>query len=348
MYYLILSAVCFALIITVAISALFSPTLHAKLASLKPTLAASKTTHQSKQHLSKQISSNAANRSTAEPLGLDKPPVQLQSRPKPQLMLASTRAIKSLPEQTSGYYVSEKFDGVRAFWTGSSFITRQGFTINPPDWFVEHFPNHPLDGELWTGHHRFDEVSAIARKLQPSDQDWKKVSYLVFDSPIPNLAFHQRKKRLEDMINDQSPSWLRTVEHLNFETKSELNAFYEAVITNQGEGVMLNISNATYQAGRTNSILKIKPKLDDEALVTGYQEGKGKYKGLMGALWVKHKSGLKFKIGSGFTDHDRKFPPALGSIISYQYSGLSKNGLPRFARYLRERTDLSVKSVFSK
>ena len=285
------------------------------------------------------VSKAKANNQTAVPSPSENSADHESVRPKPQLMLASSRALKSLPQQTSGYYVSEKFDGVRAFWTGSSFMTRQGFMITAPDWFTKPLPKHPLDGELWIGHHKFDEMSAIARRLQPRDKDWKKVSYLVFDTPIKNLAFHQRKKQLDLLIGDQSPSWLRQVEHLNFEYKSDLEAFYHAVINNQGEGVMLNVSNATYETGRSKAILKIKPKLDDEALVTGYQEGKGKYKGLMGALWVKHKSGKRFKIGTGFSDQERKFPPALGTIISYQYSGLSKNGLPRFARFLRVRND---------
>lgn len=48
------------------------------------------------------------------------------------------------------YLVSEKFDGVRAIWTGKQFVTRQGNPINPPKWFTAPLPDVWLDGELWT------------------------------------------------------------------------------------------------------------------------------------------------------------------------------------------------------
>lgn len=268
-------------------------------------------------------------------------PVLFASGPKPQLMLASTKTLSSLPDATSAYYVSEKYDGVRAFWTGSLFLTRQGNIIHAPDWYTKGFPNQPLDGELWIGHNQFDKVSAIARRQTPRDSDWKKVSFMVFDTPITNLAFYQRKERIESLITDSTPPWLQKVNHMRFDQKSDLMAFYDAVLESHGEGLMLNISNATYESGRSKGLLKLKPIFDDEAVVVGYQEGNGKYRGMMGAMWVKNKKGQRFKLGSGFSDKERQNPPALGAIVTYQYSGFSKTGLPRFARFLRLRSDLS-------
>ena len=268
-------------------------------------------------------------------------PVLFASGPKPQLMLASTKTLTSLPESTSAYYASEKYDGVRALWTGSLFLTRQGHLIHAPDWYTKDFPNHPLDGELWLGHNQFDAVSAIARRKTPRDAEWKKVNFMVFDTPITNLAFYQRQERIESLITAQSPAWLQHVTHVRFEQKQDLMAFYDAVLASNGEGIMLNISNATYESGRSKGLLKLKPTFDDEAVVIGYQQGNGKYQGMMGALWVRNKRGQKFKLGSGFSDQERQSPPKLGSIITYQYSGFSKNGLPRFARFLRLRTDMN-------
>lgn len=264
-----------------------------------------------------------------------------QTRPSPQLMLASTKSLKHLPSQTSSYYVSEKYDGVRAFWTGSSFLTRKGYVINAPKWYTEDFPAHPLDGELWVGHNQFDAVSAITRRYKPIDSEWRNVNFMVFDTPISNLAFHQRKERIQTLFSSLNlPDWIQPVNHLHFEQKTDLAAFYQAIIDNEGEGVMLNVSNATYQAGRSKSLLKVKPLFDDEAEVTGYHPGTGKYFGLMGSLWVKTSTGQEFKIGSGFSDEDRRNPPQVGQTITFQYSGLSKHGLPRFARFLRVRNDI--------
>ena len=58
---------------------------------------------------------------------------------------------------------------------------------------------------------------------------------------------------------------------------------------------------------------------------------------MLGALRVKDvKTGLKFKIGSGFTDEIRKNPPKKGVIVTYKYQGTSTNGIPRFPIFLRE------------
>jgi DNA ligase-1 len=80
----------------------------------------------------------------------------------------------------------------------------------------------------------------------------------------------------------------------------------------------------------------MKPRYDDEAIVTGYTKGKGKYEGQVGALVVEWKNGRQFKIGSGLSDHERKNPPEIGSSVTFEYSGYTSTGLPRFARFIRE------------
>ncbi|MGO2563434.1 MAG: DNA ligase, partial [Pseudoalteromonas nigrifaciens] len=59
----------------------------------------------------------------------------------------------------SNYLVSEKFDGVRAIWTGKQFVTRQGNVINAPEWFTAPLPKVWLDGELWTKYQHFAVLS---------------------------------------------------------------------------------------------------------------------------------------------------------------------------------------------
>ncbi len=56
------------------------------------------------------------------------------------------------PEVNSpiGWYMSEKLDGVRAYWDGKVFYSRNGHIFYPPDFFIKDFPQMPLDGELWT------------------------------------------------------------------------------------------------------------------------------------------------------------------------------------------------------
>jgi DNA ligase 1 len=101
--------------------------------------------------------------------------------------------------------------------------------------------------------------------------------------------------------------------------------------------VMLHRADAPYITGRNDALLKLKPLDDAEATVIGYVPGKGKYEGKMGALQVETADGKRFQIGTGFTDAVRANPPAIGRVVTYTYRGFTKNGLPRFASYLRVR-----------
>jgi DNA ligase-1 len=84
-------------------------------------------------------------------------------------------------------------------------------------------------------------------------------------------------------------------------------------------------------------LLKVKPWLDTEAIVVGHEPGKGKYRGMLGALRLEMPNGKRFNLGTGFSDAVRRDPPAVGAQITYRYRELNQNGVPRFASYLRVR-----------
>ena len=71
------------------------------------------------------------------------------------------------------YWVSEKLDGVRAYWDGKQLISRQGNVFNVPEWFVSGFPGLPLDGELWMGRNQFEVLSGAVRKRIPDENQWR-------------------------------------------------------------------------------------------------------------------------------------------------------------------------------
>ena len=96
-----------------------------------------------------------------------------------------------------GYWVSEKLDGVRAYWNGEQLISKGGHVIKAPAWFVRGYPDTPMDGELWMGHGRFAEVSAAVRRLQPNAQEWRQIRYKVFDLPASEAPFSQRIQQMK-------------------------------------------------------------------------------------------------------------------------------------------------------
>ncbi|TMP27257.1 DNA ligase [Pseudoalteromonas rubra] len=238
------------------------------------------------------------------------------------------------------YLVSEKFDGVRAIWNGRQLLTRSGQQIHAPHWFTSALPDMALDGELWAGYENFEFVSAVVRRHQTSDQDWRQVQYLIFDAPDLASPFTQRFQAYSQLINRLAQPHIRAVPQHHFSTKAELDDFFAQVLSRGGEGVMLHERQALHQQGRTSAILKYKPYFDAEAEVIAHLPGKGKYQGMMGAIRVKTPEGKVFKIGSGFTDEQRRNPPPIGSVVTYRFQGVTKFGKPRFARFLRTRQPL--------
>jgi len=106
-----------------------------------------------------------------------------------------------------------------------------------------------------------------------------------------------------------------------------------------GEGLMLHRGDTLYRAERSDNLLKLKSHEDAEAQVIGHKAGRGKYTGITGALRVRSADGREFHIGSGLSDALRRDPPAVGTWITYRYRGFNDSGLPRFATWLRVRTD---------
>jgi len=268
---------------------------------------------------------------------------------KPDLML-----LKSFDSNidVNGWVMSEKLDGVRAYWNGMHLISRQGNVFNAPAWFTEGFPKFELDGELWLGRNQFESTVSIVNKKTP-DQRWKKITYHVFEVPNQAGGLLDRLGILTKFLRLQNNTFLRVIDQRKITSNKMLDIELHRVLALGGEGLVVRDPKTTYQTGRLTSALKVKLKQDAECIVSGYINGKGKYQGMVGALRcdlipaqvdrlfpkLKQDKDVTIKIGSGLTDEQRKIPPKMGAMITFQYIGLTKNGLPRFPVFLRERID---------
>jgi DNA ligase-1 len=139
------------------------------------------------------------------------------------------------------WFVSQKLDGVRAFWDGgisrgipasevpwantekhgryinpppsTGLWTRYGQPIAAPGWWLDQLPDIPLDGELWAGVQSFQSAISTVRKLVPDDGDWDGIEYHVFDSPqfetifadgdINNTHFRKRFRSIDKWIAER-------------------------------------------------------------------------------------------------------------------------------------------------
>lgn len=254
----------------------------------------------------------------------------------PAMLLAETYTADI---DVSRYWVSEKYDGVRAQWDGKTLRFRSGGVVPVPAWFTSNFPARPLDGELWISRNRFDTLSGIVRKQEPIDAEWRKVRYLVFELPGAPGSFTERIQHLHALVSQAGVPWLQAVEQTRVADRATLMKHLDAIVRAGGEGLMLHLADAPYLTGRNDALLKLKPWLDAEAIVIGYTPGKGKYQGMTGALEMEMPDGKRFRIGSGLSDALRRQPPPIGTHITYRYQHLTKGGVPRHPRYLRIRED---------
>ena len=231
--------------------------------------------------------------------------------------------------------VSEKYDGVRAIWDGSTLRHRSGRLVSAPTAFLSTLPTSPLDGELWLGRGRFDALSAIVRRVAPRDDEWAQVRYMVFELPGASGPFAERVERLKGVVADARAPRVVCAPQRRVADCAELARTLDEVVAAGGEGLMLHLASASYVGGRSDALMKLKPHLDAEAMVVGYRSGTGRNAAQVGALEVESGDGRRFLVGSGLSDALRRTPPRIGSVITYRHRDLTPAGLPRFATFVR-------------
>ena len=224
------------------------------------------------------------------------------------------------------FYLTEKLDGIRciAIVTPNSakLFTRQGQPIEGLEEIEAELEaescwrNTPfvVDGELLITNRvgvpskeQYKATMMIVRR----DGIKNGITYNVFDvldyddfmKRECRQPYSERRKMLNMMFGDMDfvnvlpvlyhgDDTDKIMEHLNVQRSLD------------HEGVMINLADEPYQFTRTNAILKVKVMQDADLLITGVQEGTGKYKGKLGALIVDYK-GTPVGVGSGLSDELR-------------------------------------------
>jgi len=241
-------------------------------------------------------------------------------------------------QDLTGWWVSEKLDGVRAYWDGRALVSRLGNPFHAPDWFLAGLPQTPLDGELWIGRKGFQRTVGVVRRRDRSDH-WKEVAYVAFDAPAVPGPFEDRLAFVRDHVARHSPPHARAHEHALCRGLDHLKAELARVEALGGEGLMLRQPGSAYEVGRSTTLLKVKSFRDAEARVVGHLAGAGRHKGRLGALLVELADGTRFAVGTGFSDAERGAPPPPGALITFRYQELSDGGVPRFPSYVGVRHD---------
>lgn len=154
----------------------------------------------------------------------------------------------------AGWFLSEKLDGLRAFWDGgisrgipasqvpwanvekdarlrtppiaTGLWSRYGKVIHAPDWWLDELPNFQLDGELWMGAGLFQSTVSVTKDHIPGP-GWREIKYAVIDCPplirvfgdgeINNTNFRKRLKGCDSWVLPKQQSSPPLHIHLAFE-----------------------------------------------------------------------------------------------------------------------------------
>ncbi|KKU25455.1 MAG: ligase protein [Microgenomates group bacterium GW2011_GWA2_46_16] len=155
--------------------------------------------------------------------------------------------------ETTGWFISEKFNGCRAYWDGKTLWTRNGKTIKAPEWFTRSLPQDKhLDGEIYAGYGTFEE----ARLATQYGKFTKNIRFMVFDCPTAAGTWDKRIAHAPTTPTSYPVSYRLCVNRV------DMLAELATVQARGGEGLVIRRMDAPfYEKGRTKNLLKVKAAL---------------------------------------------------------------------------------------
>jgi ATP-dependent DNA ligase len=273
--------------------------------------------------------------------------------------------------ENDDYIAEEKFDGARYFTVDDRVFSRKlSVKNNLP---VERTGNVPhltrtlqrlpkgsiLDGEIYypgESANRVTTVMGASPAVAVARQALNPVSYMLYDIPYYNgkdltgLPWKERREFLQKIFNfhfaDNPHVHLSTV-HRGTEAKKRL---LNDVFAKGGEGIMLKNIHAPYHPdARPNDVwFKVKKQDTEDVVITGFEQGKGKYRGMVGAVVFSMYTpeGKLVPLGktSGMTDtmrlHMTQQPNEyLGKVMEIKFLERTDDGHFRHPNFIRMRPD---------
>lgn len=189
-----------------------------------------------------------------------------------------------------------------------------------------------LDGELTNDKNR-QSVNGLATKLvkgtiKPEEKD--SLIYTIWDIielENPDLELITRLKKLQSLYKGLSN--IRLSPYKEISSLEEAQEYSDTLDRELYDGIILKDPMSRYEFNkRSKKWIKLKDEEECDLLVIGVQEGKGKYKGMIGALIVQDASQeMTVSIGSGMTEEDRRKSPSeyIGKIVSVKYNKIIEN-----------------------
>ena len=216
-------------------------------------------------------------------------------------------------------FIQPKLDGVRCIFTKDGAYSRTGkefknlahIKYDLTDFFRK-YPDIVLDGELYNHalKNDFEKIISLVRKQKPTDQDARDAQHLV-----QYHVYDATHDMLHDVDYEHRFNWLTRylpiaatmtlIKNTIVNSYDEAKMLHDVHLAQGYEGSMLRL-NKKYEHKRSYNLQKFKDFSDDEATITGYEEGKGKRQGTLGKFLMTNDEGIQFGCppGKGYTYKD--------------------------------------------
>lgn len=242
--------------------------------------------------------------------------------------------------------ISQKLNGNRCVYYNGDFYTRQGKKYSGLDHIkqdiekITTYSDYVFDGELiyknaehLSDSDAFQKGTGIANSKNDAKEELKLVLFDLlprdeFDNGISSDTYKVRKQKLLSLKEFETEN-INIVDIFYEGTdQSEIWKWLDYAEENDLEGIMINL-DTPYECKRTKALIKVKKFFSCDILCTGIEEGDGRNKNTMGALVCDYK-GNKVRIGTGFSDDDRKHfwlhpEDIVDHIVSIKYKEETKN-----------------------
>jgi DNA ligase-1 len=206
-------------------------------------------------------------------------------------------------------YVDDK-ENIRCFSrTGKEFHNLEHIKLSLNEFFFDYANvDVILDGELYNHDLRdnFEKIISLVRKQKPTESDKLEAKELVqfhcydYIETVLNEPYSYRKRQLAtSKMYSYCVFYVPTFKVLNDKNAKTVHA---KNLANGYEGSILRLDKP-YECKRSYNLQKFKDFHDTEALIVGYEAGKGKREGTLGKFLMQDDDGNEFGCppGKGFT-----------------------------------------------
>lgn len=134
---------------------------------------------------------------------------------------------------------------------------------------------------------------------------WDWIPFERFNNGKFEFTYEERLRELLEAHTDLDKVTVIETEAVN--NLEEAQASFQRFLARGMEGIILKDASAFWEDKRSKSLIKFKAELECDLLITGIEEGRGKYEGMVGALCCETADGkVKVNVGTGLSDAQRK------------------------------------------